>query len=260
MTNLSSITPAHKIPNHVAIIMDGNRRWAKQHGLPLLEGHRRGTKVARDIVELCAEVGVRYLTLYAFSSENWARPPAEVDALMGLLKHYLTFEVKSLIKNNVVLKVSGNIARLPEDLQQLIARTMASTAQNDGIVLNLALSYGSQEELVEACKRVASKVASQELPLESISANLLREHLYHPDIPDPDMFIRTSGEYRLSNFLLWQLAYTELFFIPTLWPDFSKSDFSQLLIEYSKRERRYGLRLSEKNEEETSQYLQGVVS
>src|SRR5215831_11121115 len=227
-------------PRHVAIIMDGNGRWAKARGLPRIAGHRRGAEAARRAVVAAAELGVSYLTLFGFSSENWKRPPAEVQDLMGLLRHYLRGEVAELHRNGARLKVIGELGRLPTDIIDLIEHAEEVTKDNARITVTMALSYGGRAEIVAAVRAIAQQVAEGRLAADAIDEDHLARHLFTSGIPDPDLLIRTSGELRISNFMLWQCAYSELVFIKTLWPDFSKSDLELAIGEFRSRERRYG--------------------
>jgi undecaprenyl diphosphate synthase len=228
------------LPKHVAVIMDGNGRWAKQHGLPRVEGHRRGADSAREIIRTAGELGIKYLTLYAFSAENWNRPKDEVDALMKHLVHYLKTETKDLNKNNVRLEVIGQIHRLPENVQEHLAKSIATLSNNNGLTLVMALSYGSRIEIVDAVRRISAEVKRGKLDPEDVTEEVISDHLWTRNIPDPDLLIRTSGEMRVSNFLLWQISYSELVITPTLWPDFRKPQFFAALEEYARRHRRFG--------------------
>jgi undecaprenyl diphosphate synthase len=228
------------LPAHVAIIMDGNGRWAKQRNLPRIEGHRHGAESVRAVVRAAGEVGIKYLTLYAFSVENWTRPKEEVDALMKYLDRYLRNEIGELQKNNVRLEVIGQIYRLPEFVQAQLQKTMTALAQNNGLTLVLALSYGGRTELVDAVRSIAGKVRQGKLDVAEIDEKVVTQHLYTKHLPDPDLLVRTSGEMRISNFLLWQISYTELVVTPTLWPDFRKAQFFEALEEYTRRHRRFG--------------------
>lgn len=228
------------LPAHVAVIMDGNGRWAKQRNLPRIEGHRNGAESVRAVVRAAGEVGIKYLTLYAFSMENWTRPKEEVDTLMKYLDRYLRNEVGELQKNNVRLEVIGQIYRLPEFVQEQLKKTIALLQRNKGLTLVLALSYGGRTEIVEAMRGIAAKVKQGKLDPEEITEQVLAQHLYTKGIPDPDLLIRTSGEMRVSNFLLWQISYAELVVTPTLWPDFRKPQFFEALEEYARRHRRFG--------------------
>jgi len=228
------------LPKHVAIIMDGNGRWAKRHGLPRVEGHRRGADSAREIIRTSGELGVKYLTLYAFSAENWNRPKDEVDALMKYLIHYLKTETSDLNKNNVRLEVIGQIWRLPENVQEHLKKSIVTLSKNNGLTLVMALSYGSRIEIVEAVRHIAEKAKRGKLEPGDITEEVISDHLWTRKIPDPDLLIRTSGEMRVSNFLLWQISYAELVITPTLWPDFRKPQFFAALEEYARRHRRFG--------------------
>jgi undecaprenyl diphosphate synthase len=225
----------------VAIIMDGNGRWAKQRRLPRVAGHRHGVESVRAIVRAAGEAGVKYLTLYAFSVENWSRPKDEVDTLMEYLARFLKGEIGELQRNNVRLEAIGQIYRLPEFVQEQLARTKAALAKNNGLTLILALSYGGRTEIVEAVRSMAKKVKDGRLEPAEINEQIVSQHLYTCQYPDPDLLIRTSGEMRISNFLLWQISYAELVVTPTLWPDFRKPQFFEALEEYTRRHRRFGL-------------------
>lgn len=220
--------------------MDGNGRWAKKRKLPRVEGHRRGVESVRAIVRACGEVGIKYLTLYAFSVENWERPKDEVDTLMKYLARFLKSEIGELNKSNVMLEVIGQIYRLPEFVQAQLKKTQAALSKNNGLTLTLALSYGSRTEIVEATRAIAAKVRDGELDPAEITEQLISQHLYTHRQPDPDLLIRTSGEMRVSNFLLWQISYAELVITETLWPDFRKAQFFEALEEYTSRNRRFG--------------------
>ena len=228
------------LPQHVAVIMDGNGRWAKQRGLPRIEGHRQGAESARAIIRNAGELGIKYLTLYAFSAENWNRPKDEVDALMKYLVHYLKSETPELNKNNVRLEVIGQIWRLPDQVQDHLKKSIATLTKNNGLTLIMALSYGSRIEIVDAVRRVAEKVRAGQIEPADITEKVLSDHLWTRNIPDPDLLIRTSGEMRVSNFLLWQISYAELVITPTLWPDFRKPKLFAALEEYGRRHRRFG--------------------
>jgi len=228
------------LPQHVAVIMDGNGRWAKQRGLPRVEGHRNGVESVRAIVRAAGEVGIKYLTLYAFSVENWNRPKDEVDTLMKYLARFLKNEIGELNRNNVRLEAIGQIWRLPEAVQQQLEKTKAALAKNNGLTLVLALSYGGRTELVEAVRAIAAKTKSGTLDPAEINERLIAEHLYTRHYPDPDLLIRTSGEMRVSNFLLWQISYAELVVTQVLWPDFRKAQLIEALEEYARRHRRFG--------------------
>ncbi len=243
---MSSATPhlsaeaRASLPQHVAVIMDGNGRWAKQRGLPRIEGHRQGAESARVIIRTAGELGIKYLTLYAFSAENWNRPKDEVDALMKYLIHYLKTETPELNKNNVRLEVIGQINRLPENVQEHLKKSIATLSKNNGLTLVMALSYGSRIEIVDAVRRIGEEVKRGKLDPADINEQVISDHLWTRNIPDPDLLIRTSGEMRVSNFLLWQISYAELVITPTLWPDFRKPQFFDALEEYARRHRRFG--------------------
>jgi undecaprenyl diphosphate synthase len=228
------------LPQHVAIIMDGNGRWAKQCGLPRIEGHRQGAESARTIIRTAGELGIKYLTLYAFSAENWNRPKDEVDALMKYLIHYLKTETPELDKNNVRLEVIGQIHRLPENVQEHLKKSIATLSKNNGLTLVMALSYSSRIEIVEAVRGISEEVKRGKLDPADITEQVISQHLWTRNIPDPDLLIRTSGEMRVSNFLLWQISYSELVVTQTLWPDFRKPQFFDALEEYARRHRRFG--------------------
>jgi undecaprenyl diphosphate synthase len=237
---MSAAARSRPLPRHIAIIMDGNGRWAKARGLPRIAGHRRGAEAARRAVTAAAELGVPYLTLFGFSSENWRRPSTEIQDLMALLRHYLLGEIAELHRNGVRLKVIGELGRLAPDIISLIEHAEAVTRDNTRITLTIALSYGGRAEIVAAVRAIAAQVARGSLAADAVDENCIARHLFTADIPDPDLLIRTSGEQRISNFLLWQCAYSELVFTKTLWPDFSKSDLEQAIDDFCGRERRYG--------------------
>jgi undecaprenyl diphosphate synthase len=228
------------LPRHVAIIMDGNGRWAGARGLPRIAGHRSGAEAARRTVAAAAELGIPYLTLFGFSSENWKRPSTEIHDLMALLRHYLRGEIAELHRNGIRLKVIGQIARFAPDIVSMIEHAEAATRDNPRITLTIALSYGGRAEIVTAVRSIAAQVACGKLNSEDVDEECIARHLFTADIPDPDLLIRTSGEQRISNFLLWQCAYSELVFTKTLWPDFSTHDLDQAIDEFCGRERRYG--------------------
>ena len=234
-------TETKRMPRHIAIIMDGNGRWAQMHTLGRISGHRKGAEAVQVTVRACREIGIKYLTLYAFSAENWSRPVREVKALMRLLRDYIHSELTEMLSNGIRLVTIGNMSDLSVPLQKLLRDAMAKTAGNREMVLNLALSYGSRDEIIQAVSRIAEDVKSGKLGSGDISKELFSHYLYTADMPDPDLLIRTSGEYRLSNFLLWQAAYTEFYFTDVLWPDFSKEDLLAAIDAYQKRERRFGL-------------------
>ena len=239
MSDLTDIT-SQKLPKHVAIIMDGNGRWAKQQGKPRVFGHKNGVKSVQEIVEAAAEIGINTLTLYTFSTENWNRPKQEVDVLMGLLVRSLKKELKTLIKNNIKLQTIGKIDQLPEKVVAELKEVIEKTKNNTSLTLNLALNYGAREEIVNAIKIISKKVVNNELSIAEIDENIINNHLYTVTLPDVDFLIRTSGEKRISNFLLWQIAYAEFYFTDVLWPDFRKEHFFQAIKEYQQRERRFG--------------------
>ena len=228
------------LPTHVAVIMDGNGRWAKERHLPRVEGHRRGVESVRAIVRAAGELGIKYLTLYAFSVENWNRPKDEVDTLMKYLARFLKSEIGELNKNNVRLNAIGQIWRLPEAAQKQLEKTKAALAKNNGLTLTLSLSYGGRTEIIEGVREIAKKVKDGKLVPEEVNEHLISQHLYTANMPDPDLVIRTSGEMRVSNFLLWQISYAEFVVTDTLWPDFRKPQFYQALEEYTRRHRRFG--------------------
>lgn len=227
---------------HVAIIMDGNGRWAKSRHLPKFAGHKKGADAVRGVVEACCDMNIKYLTLYAFSSENWNRPPEEVSDLMGLLKIYLTKEIDELHKKNIRISFIGSRDRLSDNIISLIDMAEEKTKNNDKLRLTLALNYGGQEEIVNATRKIAAQVKNGELDVANIDEKLFAEHLYTGGIPEPDLIIRTSGEQRLSNFMLWQAAYAEFVFQDVFWPDFTQEQLCKAIDEYHKRDRRYGAR------------------
>ena len=228
------------LPKHLAIIMDGNGRWAKKHGLFRTLGHESGTKSVKKIIEACATLGIENLTLYAFSTENWNRPKIEVEALMKVLVNSLIKELPTLEKNNIKMNAIGNLEKLPVKAQKELQDVINKTAGNTKLVLTLALSYGSREELVNAVKNISDKVKNNIISVDKIDDSVINEHLYTHNLPDVDLLIRTSGEHRISNFLLWQIAYAELYFTDILWPDFKESDLYEAILSYQKRERRFG--------------------
>ena len=228
------------LPKHLAIIMDGNGRWAKQKGFLRAFGHENGTKSVRTVVETSAKLGIENLTLYAFSTENWNRPKLEVDLLMELLINSLKNELKTLQENNIRLNSIGNLDLLPISAQKKLQEVIETTKSNSRMVLTLALSYGSREELLNAVKNISNKVKNNIISIDNIDESIINEHLYTRDLPEVDLLIRTSGEHRISNFLLWQIAYSELYFTDVLWPDFKENDLYEAIISYQKRERRFG--------------------
>jgi undecaprenyl diphosphate synthase len=228
------------LPKHLAIIMDGNGRWAKQKGLLRAFGHENGTKSVRTVVEASAQLGIENLTLFAFSTENWNRPKLEVDLLMELLINSLKNELKTLQNNNIRLNSIGNLDLLPKSAQKKLQEVIEATKGNSRMVLTLALSYGSREELINAVKNISTKVKNNIISIDNIDESIINQHLYTRDLPEVDLLIRTSGEHRISNFLLWQIAYSELYFTDVLWPDFKENDLYEAVISYQKRERRFG--------------------
>lgn len=228
------------LPRHVAIIMDGNGRWAAARGLSRIEGHKKGAEAAQRAVEAARDLGIRYITLFGFSSENWNRPTAEVEGLMALLRYYLKKETEALHKSGARLRVIGDRSRLPKDIVEMIEQAESITGGNDGLTVVIALSYGGRQDIVFAAREVAKAAAAGKIAPEKISEDIFASYLMTADIPDPDLMIRTSGESRISNFLLWQLAYAEMFFTNTLWPDFSRVDMEAALACFASRERRYG--------------------
>ncbi len=241
--SLSQLPPdlnCDRLPKHVAVIMDGNGRWAKQKGRPRLMGHQKGVDTLKDLLRCCRDWGVPALTAYAFSTENWGRPLEEVDFLMSLFERVLRRGLKEMMAENVRIRFVGNLAALPPSLQQEIARSMSDTRNNSGIQFTIATNYGGRQEIVQACKAIASKVEQGYLQVEDINENLFEKHLYTQELVNPDLVIRTSGEMRISNFLLWQIAYAEIYVTETLWPDFNRSEFHKALKDYQRRDRRFG--------------------
>lgn len=228
------------LPQHVALIMDGNRRWAQRRGLPPLAGHQQGAQALKKVVRACPDLGIRYLTVYAFSSENWQRPILEISGLIDLLKYYLKTEAKELHKAQVRLKVIGDKKRFSPFIQKQMEDVEALTAQNTRLHLQIALNYGSRAEIVHAAQGLARAVQKGLLTPEDITEEMVQKHFYAPEVPDPELLIRTSGEQRVSNYLLWQLAYTEFLFVEKMWPDFTPADLEKALDAYTKRERRFG--------------------
>jgi len=228
------------IPKHVAVIMDGNGRWAKKNGLLRIKGHKKGVNSVKTVVETSVELGISVLTLYVFSAENWNRPKVEINALMELLISSLDKEISTFKKNNIQLLTIGEKNTLPKNCQKKIDHVIKETSKNSGLKLVIALSYSSRIEMINSVKKIVQKVSEKTIKIDDISENYFSNELYTADYPDPDLLIRTSGEYRISNFLLWQIAYTELYFSPKLWPDFNKTDFINAIIEFQSRERRYG--------------------
>jgi undecaprenyl diphosphate synthase len=229
-----------RLPNHIAIIMDGNGRWAKKRALPRTVGHKAGIEALRDIIRTCSNLGISYLTLYAFSTENWKRPKEEVAALMKLLIYYLRKEINELHKNNVKIKTIGDTKKLPLQAINEINAAIERTKNNNGLQVNIALNYGGRDEIVRMVQKIAQKIQNHELQIEEIDANMIDHYLYTKGIPDPDLVIRPSGELRISNFLLWQIAYSEFWFSDIYWPDFNHDHLIQAIIDYQKRDRRFG--------------------
>jgi undecaprenyl diphosphate synthase len=229
-----------KLPRHVAVIMDGNGRWAKKRLLNRIRGHEKGADAVREIVRACRGIGIPVLTLYAFSTENWQRPKTEVMALMSLLKNFLGSEAPEMLANNIRLNAIGQIERLPEEIQTVLRDVANATGHCTGMLLNLALSYGGRSEIVKAVREIAHEVQSGKLLPEDVTSEIFQDHLYTRGIPDPDLMIRTSGEMRISNFLLWQMAYSEIVVTDTLWPDFGEAEFVSILKDFQRRERRFG--------------------
>ena len=238
--NLIDSINKDNLPKHLAIIMDGNGRWAKKKGYLRALGHESGIKSVREVVETCAKLGIENLTLYAFSTENWNRPKLEVQLLMNILINSLQDELKTLNDNNIRLNSIGNLSLLPKSAQKKLQEVIENTKNNSKMVLTLALSYGSREELINVVKNISNKVKNNIISIDSIDESIINQHLYTQDLPDVDLLIRTSGEHRISNFLLWQIAYAELYFTDTLWPDFKEDDLYEAIISYQKRERRFG--------------------
>jgi len=230
----------NNLPRHIAVIMDGNGRWAKGKGAARIFGHRNAIQAVKDVTEGCGELGVKYLTLYAFSTENWGRPKEEVDALMELLVNTLKKEINTLHENQVKLHTIGDVSHLPKDCQNNLAEAIEATKNNSGLTLQLALNYSGRWEIVEAAKKLAEEVKNGLIQPQEIDEHYFAEHLKTAGVPDPELLIRTSGELRVSNFLLWQIAYTEIFITPTLWPDFRKENLYEAICAYQKRERRFG--------------------
>ena len=235
----AGLDPA-KLPHHVAVIMDGNGRWAKKRLLNRIKGHERGVEVVRTIVRECRKIGISILTLYAFSTENWQRPKTEILALMALLKKFLASEEEEMMDNDIRLNTIGETQRLPEDVRKALHKTMTSTMNNKSMLLNLALSYGGRAEIVAMVQEIAEKSCGGQIKPSEITSDVVSEHLYTSGMPDPDLLIRTSGEMRISNFLLWQIAYTELYVTETLWPDFDRDELIHIFKDYQRRERRFG--------------------
>lgn len=240
MSNKLETLEKENLPKHLAIIMDGNGRWAKQKGLLRTVGHENGSKSVRIAVESCARLGIANLTLYAFSTENWNRPKSEVELLMKLLINSLKNEMKSLIENDIKLMTIGNVDKLPKSAQKKLLEVIEMTKNNKRMTLTIALSYGSREEIIHAVRDISAKVKYNIIEVDNINESIINQHLYTRNLPDVDLLIRTSGEYRISNFLLWQIAYAELYFTPVLWPDFRENDLYDAIVSYQQRERRFG--------------------
>jgi undecaprenyl diphosphate synthase len=230
----------NKLPKHVAIIMDGNGRWAMKRGIGRVSGHKKGADAVREIVRTSREIGIQWLTLYAFSEENWKRPKHEIEALMRLLNRFLKGELKEMQENGIRLQTIGRIQKLPDDTRRILLKTIEKTASNKDMVLTLALSYGGRQEIVDAVRDIATGIEGGRLSAKELSEQLISNSLYTAGMPDPDLLIRTSGEYRISNFLLWQIAYTEIYITPILWPDMGKDEFLVAIQNFQKRERRFG--------------------
>jgi undecaprenyl diphosphate synthase len=236
VSNRSTKNNQAQLPNHVAVIMDGNGRWATQRGLPRIEGHRRGANTLKEMLRYCKDLGVKTLTAYAFSTENWGRPRGEVNFLMGLFEMLLQKELKEMEAEEVCINFIGDLTPLPPSLQQEMHRSMERTKHNQGVFFNVAINYGSRHEMINACKAIAAKVQQGELSADSINDQTIAQHLYTAASPDPDLLIRTSGEMRLSNFMLWQLAYTEIYVTDTLWPDFDNEQFERAIMSFQQRD------------------------
>ena len=240
MTELPFASGPAGMPRHVAMIMDGNGRWAAQRKLPRAAGHKQGAESLRAMLHSCRKLGVRYLTVYAFSAENWQRPESEINDLFGLMSHYIKRELKEIAGNRIRLRIIGDMSRVPSDLRQQITEAEKATAGNDDFTFTICFSYGARQEITSAAQRMAQDVQAGKLSPEAITEATLNSYLFTADMPEPDLLIRTGGEKRLSNFLLWQSAYTEFYFTDTLWPDFGEADFSEACRNFSYRERRYG--------------------
>lgn len=236
---LAAIDPA-RVPRHVAVIMDGNGRWAKQRGKPRIFGHKAGAESVRAIVDTCARLGVEAVTLYAFSTENWKRPKDEVSGLMQMLKRFLKSELKEIHKNNIRFQAIGDLSAFSEDIRQELAAAMKKTAENSAMVLSIAINYGGRAEILQAVRKAAADMIAEGRPVDEIDEEHIERHLYTHGLPEVDLMVRTSGEFRISNFLLWQLAYSEIYVTPVLFPDFRRSQIFEAIIDYQKRERRFG--------------------
>lgn len=241
VADLPFVSGPSGLPRHVAVIMDGNGRWASQRRLPRSAGHKQGAESLRTMLHACRRMGVQYLTVYAFSAENWQRPESEINDLFGLMSHYIKRELKEIAENHIRLRVIGDMSRVPAELRRQIAEAEQATAGNDRFTFAICFSYGARQEIAAAAQRLAQDVVAGTLEASAITEQTLNRYLYTVDMPEPDLLIRTGGEKRLSNFLLWQSAYTELYFTETLWPDFGESDFIEACKDFSNRERRYGL-------------------
>ncbi len=239
-SNLPANLNSQNVPNHVAVIMDGNGRWATQQKLPRIAGHRQGAKTLKELLRCCKDWGIKILTAYAFSTENWRRPTEEVDFLMLLFEKMLRRELEDMHREGVRINFVGDLSALPKALQQEMQRSMLETSDNQDVQFNVAVNYGSRKEIISSCRKVAELVQQGKIKPEDINENLIQSNLYTGDIPAPDLLIRTSGEKRLSNFLLWQMAYTEMYFTDVLWPDFDRVAFQEALLSYQNRERRFG--------------------
>jgi undecaprenyl diphosphate synthase len=229
-----------RLPKHVAVIMDGNGRWAKKRGISRIRGHEKGAEAVRQIVRTSREIGISWLTLYAFSEENWKRPKHEIQALMKLLNRFLKSELKEMQENGIRLKTIGRTHKLPDDTMQILIETIEKTASNNDLILTLALSYGGRQEIMDAMTNIATRIEEGRVSAGDISEQLISNSLYTTGMPEPDLLIRTSGEYRISNFLLWQIAYTEIYITPTLWPDYGKEEYLAAIQDFQERERRFG--------------------
>lgn len=254
-----SILELGKVPKHIAIIMDGNGRWANQKGKQRLFGHREGIESVRDVVNAASLIGVKHLTLYAFSIENWKRPPLEVNGLMKLLEVFLKKEFDELNENQVIINTIGKINSLPKNVQTILRDSYEKTKDNTGLQLNLAISYGSRWDIMRALQMIALDVRSGKLSPEDLTEDMFSSYLQTADIPDPDLLIRTSGEYRISNFLLWELAYSEIYFTDKLWPEFRRSELYDSLRDYAQRERRFGKTSSQINQSTEQSYIKKVI-
>ena len=240
MEDIKSNIDLKKVPNHIAVIMDGNGRWAKKRGMQRIFGHRNALTAIRETADYSSALGVKYLTMYAFSTENWNRPKLEVDALMLLLVNTLKKELPEFQKKNIRVNAIGSITNLPKNAQKVLNTVISETKENTGITLTFALSYSAREEIVNAIKNISKKVVNKEIEIKKIDENIINNHLYTFNLPDVDLMIRTSGEHRISNYLLWQMAYAELYFTDVLWPDFRKEHLFEAIIDYQTRERRFG--------------------